>query len=139
MGGWIGPRGVGTFSTKYGKIEDLVQSLEVVMADGSIVRTKNAPRSSCGPDLDQVFIGSEGTLGIITEATLLIWPKPQKRSWVDYGMPTFEAAQHACRDILAEGIFPAVARSYDEIEIAGAYKELGLMSLWERIRPILWL
>ena len=63
VGGWIGPRGVGTFSTKYGKIEDIVQSLEVVMADGSIVRTKNAPRSSCGPDLDQVFIGSEGTLG----------------------------------------------------------------------------
>ena len=55
----------------------------------------------------------------------MIWPKPQKRTWVDYGMPTFEAAQHACRDILAEGIFPAVARSYDEIEIAGAYKELG--------------
>ena len=125
VGGWIGPRGVGTFSSKYGKIEDIVQSLEVVLADGSVVRTKNYPRSSCGPDLDQLFIGSEGTLGIITEATLMIWPMPQKRTWISYGMPTFEAGNHACRDILAAGLYPAVMRLYDEVEIAGAYKELG--------------
>ena len=78
VGGWIGPRGVGTFSSKYGKIEDIVQSLEVVLADGSVARTKNYPRASCGPDMDQVFIGSEGTLGILTEATLRIWPTPSQ-------------------------------------------------------------
>jgi len=125
VGGWIGPRGVGTFSTKYGKIEDIVQSLEIVLADGSVARTKNYPRASCGPDMDQVFIGSEGTLGIITEATMMIWKTPEKRVWVDYGMPTFDAGNRACRDIMAEGIFPAVARLYDEIEVAGAYKDLG--------------
>lgn len=125
VGGWIAPRGVGVLSTKYGKIEDIVQSLEIVMADGSIVRTKPYPRSSSGPDLDQVFIGSEGTLGIITEATLMIWDMPAKRTWISYGMPTFEAGNHACRDILAAGVYPTAARLYDEIEISGAYKELG--------------
>ena len=125
VGGWIAPRGVGTFSSKYGKIEDIVQSLEVVLADGSVARTKNYPRSSCGPDMDQLFIGSEGTLGIITEATLRIWPVPEKRTWIGYGMPTFEAGVRACRDILASGLSPAVMRLYDEVEVSHAYKDLG--------------
>jgi len=125
VGGWIAPRGVGTFSTKYGKIEDIVIALEVVLPDGSVARTKNVPRASCGPDMDQLFIGSEGTLGIITQATLRIWPKPAKRTWISYGMPTFEAGVRACRDILAEGLYPAVARLYDEIEAAAAFKDLG--------------
>lgn len=125
VGGWIAPRGVGTFSSKYGKIEDIVQSLEVVLADGSVARTKNYPRSSAGPDMDQLFIGSEGTLGVLTEATLRIWPTPTHRTWIGYGMPTFEAGVRACRDILATGVSPAVMRLYDEIEISHAYKELG--------------
>jgi alkyldihydroxyacetonephosphate synthase len=125
VGGWIAPRGVGTFSSKYGKIEDIVQSLEVVLADGSVAKTKNYPRSSAGPDMDQLFIGSEGTLGIITQATLRIWPKPETRKWVGYGMPTFEAGVRACRDILASGLSPAVMRLYDEIEVSHAYKDLG--------------
>lgn len=125
VGGWIAPRGVGTFSSKYGKIEDIVQSLEIVLADGSVAKTKNYPRASCGPDMDQFFIGSEGVFGIITEATLMIWPQPDTRIWIGYGMPTFEAGVHACRDILAEGVFPAVMRLYDNIEIKHAYEELG--------------
>ena len=125
VGGWIGPRGVGTLSSKYGKIEDIVQSLEVVLPDGSVARTKNVPRASCGPDMDQLFIGSEGTLGIITEATLRIWPAPTKRTFVGYGFKTFEAGVHACRDILAAGVNPAVMRLYDEIEVAHAYKDCG--------------
>jgi len=136
VGGWIGPRGVGTFSGKYGKIEDIVQSVEVVLADGSAMRTKNAPRASCGPDLDQLFIGSEGTLGIITQATLRVWPQPQKRTWVSYGMPSFEAGVHACRDLMAEGIYPALARLYDEIEGAGALKDLGYAAAAGKEHPL---
>jgi alkyldihydroxyacetonephosphate synthase len=75
--------------------------------------------------MDQMFIGSEGTLGIITEATLMVWPKPDTRIWIGYGMPTFEAGVQACRDILAEGVFPAVMRLYDNIEVKHAYDELG--------------
>jgi alkyldihydroxyacetonephosphate synthase len=125
VGGWIAPRGVGTFSTKYGKIEDIVRSLKVVMADGSVVETVPVPRASCGPDLDQMFIGSEGTLGIITEATLRVWPKPEKSEWVGYGMPTFEAGIDACREILMQDLFPAVMRHYDALEASHAFKDLG--------------
>lgn len=125
VGGWIAPRGVGTFSSKYGKIEDIVVALEIVLPDGSVARTKNVPRASCGPDMDQLFIGSEGTIGIITGATLEVWPKPERREWISYGMPTFEAGVRACRDILAQDLYPAVMRLYDNIEIAHAYNELG--------------
>ena len=69
-----------------------------------------APRTTrvlrAGRTWTKLFIGSEGTLGIITEATLRIWPTPAKRTWIGYGMPTFEAGVRACRDILADGPIP---------------------------------
>jgi alkyldihydroxyacetonephosphate synthase len=125
VGGWVAPRGVGTFSTKYGKIEDIVQGLQVVLPDGSLMETVPVPRASCGPDVDQLFIGSEGTLGIITEVTLRVWPKPEKVEWVGYGMPTFEAGIDACREILIQDLFPAVMRHYDALEASHAFKDLG--------------
>jgi alkyldihydroxyacetonephosphate synthase len=125
VGGWVAPRGVGTFSTKYGKIEDIVIALEVVLPDGSIARTKNTPRSSCGPDMDQLFIGSEGTFGIITEVTLQIRKKPERREWVAYGFPTFDDAVAACRDICVQDIYPAVMRLYDNVEASHAFADLG--------------
>ena len=70
VGGWIACRGAGQYSTRYGNIEDLVVGLEVVLADGRIVRTGGAPAAAAGPDLNQLFIGSEGTLGIVTRAWL---------------------------------------------------------------------
>lgn len=125
VGGWVAPRGVGTFSTKYGKIEDIVQGLQVVLPDGSLMETVPVPRASCGPDVDQLFIGSEGTLGIITQVTLRVWPKPEKVEWVGYGMPTFEAGIDACREILIQDLFPAVMRHYDALEASHAFKDLG--------------
>ncbi|MFX1264528.1 MAG: FAD-binding oxidoreductase, partial [Promethearchaeota archaeon] len=69
VGGFIATRSGGSLSSLYGKIEDLTLGLEVVLPNGSVVRTKAVPRHSVGPDLRQLFIGSEGTLGVITEAT----------------------------------------------------------------------
>ncbi len=69
VGGWLACRGAGQYSNRYGKIEDMVIGLEVVLADGRIVRTEGkGPRAATGPNLTQLFVGSEGTLGIITEA-----------------------------------------------------------------------
>ena len=77
VGGWLACRGAGQYSTRYGKIEDMVIGLEVVLADGRIVHTEgNGPRAATGPNLTQLFVGSEGTLGVITEARLRIHPRP---------------------------------------------------------------
>src|SRR3984957_14245983 len=70
VGGSIAARGTGTLSTKYGKAEDMVLSLKVVLADGRIIETLATPSHACGPGLLQLFVGSEGTLGIITQATV---------------------------------------------------------------------
>ena len=110
VGGWIGPRGVGTFSGKYGKIEDIVQSLEVVLADGSVMRTKNVPGHPAGPTWTSCSSARRARWASSPRRPCGSGPSRQKREWVSYGMPTFEAGVHACRDLMAAGIYPAVAR-----------------------------
>ncbi|MFX1273912.1 MAG: FAD-binding oxidoreductase [Promethearchaeota archaeon] len=116
VGGWIAHRAAGQFSTKYGKIEDIVLGMEVVLPQGEIINFKPIVRASTGPQLDKFFIGGEGTLGIVTKATLKIWPYPEKRALISYAFPTLEDSLEACRLILREMIFPAVIRIYDAIE-----------------------
>src|SRR4029079_16622400 len=70
VGGWVACRGAGQMSTRYGKIEDIVEGLDVVLADGTLITTGGAPRAAVGPDLNQVFLGSEGTLGVVVGARL---------------------------------------------------------------------
>ena len=119
VGGWIACRGAGQYSTRYGKIEDLVVGLEVVLADGRIVRTGGAPAAAAGPDLNQLFIGSEGTLGIVTRAWLRTHRvSPTQRS-AAYIFPSFADGIEACRQILRRGATPAVLRLYDEFESLG--------------------
>ncbi len=79
VGGWVATRASGQFSTLYGSIEDVVLALEVVLPDGSILRTRRTPRSAAGPDLKQLFMGSEGLLGVVTEVTFSMRPRPESR------------------------------------------------------------
>jgi alkyldihydroxyacetonephosphate synthase len=117
VGGWLACRGAGQYSTRYGKIEDIVVGLEVVLADGRVIRTGgNAPRQATGPDLNQLFVGSEGTLGVITEARLRMHPLPPAERRSAFGFDTFEAGLDACRRVLRRGATPAVLRLYDERE-----------------------
>ena len=76
VGGWVATRAAGQFSSGYGNVEDLVMDLEVVLPDGAVLRTRRTPRASSGPDLRQLFLGSEGTLGIVTEVTFSLRPLP---------------------------------------------------------------
>ena len=69
LGGYLAPRGSGTISTKYGKAEDLVMNMEVVLGDGTIIRTPIVPNHASGPDFMRLFLGSEGTFGVITVAS----------------------------------------------------------------------
>ncbi|MFX0180046.1 MAG: FAD-binding oxidoreductase [Candidatus Hodarchaeota archaeon] len=116
LGGWIALRAAGQFSTKYGKIEDIILGMEVVLPQGNIVDFKPIVRASTGPQLNKLFIGAEGTLGIVTKATLRIWPFPEKRALISYVFPTIEDSFNATREIMREHIFPAVIRIYDQVE-----------------------
>ena len=117
VGGWLACRGAGQYSTRYGKIEDMVIGLEVVLADGRIVHTEGkGPRAATGPNLTQLFVGSEGTLGVITEARLRIHPLPSAQERRAFGFTSFAAGLEACRMILRRGATPAVLRLYDQTE-----------------------
>ncbi|HJL89263.1 MAG TPA: FAD-binding oxidoreductase, partial [Acidimicrobiales bacterium] len=118
VGGWLACRGAGQLSNRYGKIEDLVVGMEVVLADGSVITTGGHARAAAGPDLTQVFVGSEGTLGIITRAWLRLHHQPQVRSTSAFGFGSFGAANDACRRIMQRGATPAALRVYDSTEAA---------------------
>lgn len=122
VGGWVACRGAGQYSTRYGKIEDMVVALEVALADGRIIRTGDAPRSAIGPELNRIFIGSEGTLGVITEITLRLHPLPTEQRRAAYSLATFADGLEVCRRLLHRGATPAVLRHYDEIEGERSYK-----------------
>jgi alkyldihydroxyacetonephosphate synthase len=122
VGGWVACRGAGQLSNRYGKIEDMVVGLEVVLADGTVVRTGGNARAAVGPDLTQVFVGSEGTLGIITSVTLRLHPVPAAEARAAWGFATFGDGLEACRRILRRGATPAVLRLYDDIEADRSYQ-----------------
>jgi alkyldihydroxyacetonephosphate synthase len=124
VGGWLACRGAGQYSTRYGKIEDMVLGLEVVLADGRIVHTEGkAPRAATGPNLTQLFVGSEGTLGVITEARFRIHPRPPAQERRAFGFTSFEEGLEACRKILRRGATPAVLRLYDQAESARNFEQ----------------
>ncbi|MHA2380635.1 MAG: FAD-binding oxidoreductase, partial [Candidatus Thorarchaeota archaeon] len=87
VGGFIATRSGGSMSSLYGKIEDMTLGLELVLPDGSIVTTITVPRHSVGQDLRELFIGSEGTLGVITEATLRLFLLPEERRFCSLSFP----------------------------------------------------
>ncbi len=116
VGGWLACKGAGQLSNRYGKIEDIVVGLEVVLSDGTVFRTGGQPRQAVGPDLTHLFVGAEGTLGVITRAWLQAWPKPAHTARGAWSFPTFSTALDAMRRIIQRGAPVAVLRLYDGIE-----------------------
>jgi alkyldihydroxyacetonephosphate synthase len=114
VGGYIAARGSGVLSTRYGKIEDLVLSLRVATPAGGLMDTVGVPRHAVGPELTQLFVGSEGTLGVITRATLQLAPLPAERRFAAVAFPSVTAGIGAVRRALQEGNRPSVVRMYDE-------------------------
>lgn len=116
VGGWAACNGAGQFSTRYGKFDRIVAGLRVVLADGRVLHTGDGPAASAGLDLTRVFIGSEGTLGVITSVTMRAHPRPPARAMAAWRIATFDDGLECCRRVLRRGATPAVLRLYDEIE-----------------------
>jgi alkyldihydroxyacetonephosphate synthase len=114
VGGYVAARGSGVLSTRYGKIEDLLISLRVVLANGELIETVPVPRHAVGPELTQLFVGSEGTLGIITQVTLQIVPLPAVRRFAMVRFPSIGSGVDTMRRALSVGIRPSVIRMYDD-------------------------
>lgn len=119
MGGLIATRSIGQWSTLYGGIEDLVVGLEAVMPNGEVIRIKNSPRRSVGPDLRHIFIGSEGMLGFITEVSVKIFKyRPDERWMCSYAIKGMDHGLEFLRDIMVSGYKPAVVRLHDPMVVA---------------------
>ena len=89
VGGWIAASSAGQASTGFGAIEDILLGLTAVLPDGEILRLRPVPRSAAGPDLRRLLIGSEGTLAVVTEATLACRARPKAWDWLAFGYPDF--------------------------------------------------
>jgi len=126
IGGFLACRSAGVLSNKYGKIEDMVLGIQVVLPTGEIIETKPVPRSATGPNLTQLFVGSEGTLGIITEATLRIHELPEERIYLSYRLKNVHEGLEAIRKIFRSGVRPAIVRLYDEYDTKLTLRSLGL-------------
>jgi alkyldihydroxyacetonephosphate synthase len=114
VGGSVAARGSGVLSTKYGNIQDHVLSAEVVLPDGSIVELPSVPKHGVGPELTQLFVGSEGTLGIITAVRVKLRPLPVKRQFSVFRFEDLASGVAAGRKIMTSGLRPAVMRLYDK-------------------------
>ena len=121
LGGWIATRSAGMQSDKYGKIEDMVIALRMVTPVG-VLATRTVPKSSNGIDVNHLCIGSEGTLGVITEATMRVHPRPESRRTHGYLFPEFEAgieAMHECVTKRVRAFDVAAERSRQDGAVAG--------------------
>jgi alkyldihydroxyacetonephosphate synthase len=123
VGGWVATRAAGQYSTLYGSIEDVLLDLEAVLPDGSVVRTRRTPRASAGPDLRQLFLGSEGTLGVVTEVGFSLRPLPEASRGQAFHFESLQAGLEPMRFFLREGWRPPVVRLYDAPESARHFGE----------------
>ncbi|KAJ0377010.1 hypothetical protein COL26b_004678 [Colletotrichum chrysophilum] len=118
IGGMIGTGCSGTNAYRYGTMREWVLSLTVVLADGTVIKTRQRPRkSSAGYDLTKLFIGSEGTLGLVTEATLKVTTKPASTSVAVTSFPTIRDAASCVAKVVAAGIPVAAVEILDDLQM----------------------
>ena len=125
VGGWIATASAGQASAGFGAIEDLLLGLTAVLPSGDILRLPATPRTAAGPDLRKLLVGSEGTFGVVTEATLSVSPLPDGMRWAAFQPASFEHGIELCRAVMHSGASPDVIRLYDEIDAALAFNSAG--------------
>lgn len=118
IGGMIGTGCSGTNAYKYGTMKDWVLSLTVVLADGTVIKTRQRPRkSSAGYDLTRMFVGSEGTLGLVTEATLKVTVKPQHTSVAVCAFKSVRDAAQCVFKVVGAGVPIAAVEILDDTQM----------------------
>jgi glycolate oxidase subunit GlcD len=130
LGGNIATNAGGPRCLKYGVTRDYVLGLEVVLADGTVTRLGGrCHKNKTGFDLHRLFVGSEGLLGIVTEATLKLLPLPPFRALVGAGFDSAGAATRAIGAVFAEGLLPCALEIADEFTLAAARRRTGSREL----------
>jgi D-lactate dehydrogenase (cytochrome) len=118
IGGMVGTGCSGTNAYRYGTMREWVLSLTVVLADGTIIKTRQRPRkSSAGYDLTKMFIGSEGTLGLVTEATLKLTTKPNTTSVAVCSFSSVRQAADCVAKVVSEGVPIAAIEILDDVQM----------------------
>lgn len=134
IGGMTGTNCSGTNAVRYGTMKDNVLNLTVVLADGTIIKTKRRPRkSSAGYNLTGMFIGSEGTLGIVTEITLKLQVIPQETSVAVVTFPTIRDAASAASKIIKAGIPIGAMEIMDEVQMSVVNKSKSTKKVWREV------
>lgn len=136
VGGWVATRSAGQRSTGIGTIDALVAGVELATPTG-LWRLPAQPASASGPELRRLVAGSEGRLGVITEATLRVRPLPEAEDGLGVLLPGWAAGLEVCRELLQTGVPPEVLRLSDPTETAFAFTLLALSPLAERVRRLL--
>jgi alkyldihydroxyacetonephosphate synthase len=126
LGGWIAHRATGTASTRYGGIEQLVAGMEVVLPSGELLSLPPEPRTATGIDLRQLFLGAEGTMGVVVEATLRVWEIPDEQRWTVVSFPSFADGLGMIRQVVRSGLRPSVVRLYDVAETVDRFAGAGI-------------
>jgi alkyldihydroxyacetonephosphate synthase len=119
LGGWLATRSGGHYATNYTHIDDFAESLRVVTPAG-VNESRRLPGSGAGPSPDRMFLGSEGILGVITEAWMRVQDRPTFRASASVRFPSFEAGVAAARAIAQAALFPANCRLLDPGEAASS-------------------
>ena len=113
LGGWVATRASGMKKNVYGNIEDIVIRAKMVTCKGTLEKNMCAPRVSCGPDFDQIVLGSEGTLGVITQVIIKVRPLPPVKKYGSLVFPSFENGVRCLREIAKRRCQPASIRLID--------------------------
>lgn len=134
LGGWVATRASGMKKNVYGNIEDLVVRIRMVTPSGVMEKKCQVPRMSSGPDIHHMILGSEGTLGVVTEVTLRIRPLPEIKTYGSVVFPKFDLGVHSLREIALRKCAPASVRLMDNEQfLFGQALKTGSSSYWTKI------